>query len=360
LLFKLNIMKKLILFIALFGIILNSTAQDKKISELNLASTPVGDSALYIAVQSATTKKQYFIDLQKSMWYGGAATATGIGTSSLNSNTGAYNTAMGYQSLYTNSSATSSTAFGYKSLYTNNGTCNSAFGYGALEDNTSGTYQTAFGVNALANSTIGDYNTAVGASALVNVTLGSMNTAVGYRAGYSNSVTGCVYLGFEAGYNNTKGSVLFIDNSNDATPLIWGDFTADSVIINGDLRATGYAGGATAWTNESDSTQKKNIVTIDNALIKVSRLRGVEFEWKDGREPGQRIGFLAQEVKEVMPEVVSGEEGSMSIQYAPVVALLTQAIQEQQKHIQWLYVFCGALSLFSIILLVLFVIGKNE
>lgn len=334
-------MKKIILLLASLAMILNGYAQDKKISQLSTASSPIGDSTLYVVVQSSTTKKQYFVDLQKNIWYAGNSTSTAIGTEALNSNTASYNTGIGS-----------------RSLYSNNGAYNTAVGHGSIEDNSSGTYLTAIGMNALANNTTGDKNTAVGASALVYVTTGSNNTAVGYRAGYTNSTSGCVYIGYEAGYNNSISNTLFIDNSNTATPLIWGNFATDSLIINGDFRVTGYSGGANAWTNESDSTLKKNIITIDGALEKVLKLRGVEFEWKDNRQPGKQIGFVAQEVKRVIPELVSGSEGSLSIQTSQVTALLVEAVKDQQRDIKELQFLCGIL-LFLILSLTGYIIIRK-
>ena len=93
---------------------------------------------------------------------------------------------------------------------------------------------------------------------------------------------------------------------------------------------SGDAGGATAWYNDSDSRLKKDIATIDNALEKVNKLRGVEFEWKDtdNHVEGRQIGFIGQETVEVVPEVVDVKDGRYSMQYAPLTALLVEAIKE--------------------------------
>jgi len=235
---------------------------------------------------------------------------------------------------------------------TTSGDYNVFIGSLAGSDNTTEGTNTYIGALAGMNAT-GNSNTFVGGQAgedvtsLDNVLLGyqtgrynsSENTVIGTQAqnSASGTVSGTVVLGFQAGQNNTTSNVLIIDNSNTATPLIWGDFNADSIIINGDFRVTGYSGGANAWTNESDSTLKKNIETIHNPLQKVMNLRGVSFNWKDGRESKKRIGFLAQEVQGIVPEVVDGQEGSMGIQYAPVVALLTEAMQAQQVLIVMLF-----------------------
>ena len=156
---------------------------------------------------------------------------------------------------------------------------------------------------------------------------------IGDNAQNSNAVSGVVILGNEVGISNTKDNVLMIDNSDDSTPLIWGDFAADSVIIYGDLRVTGYAGGATAWTDESDRRLKKNISPIKNGLDIVRGLEGVRFEWIDGHETGTKVGFIAQDVEKVLPEVVyPGEPYAM--QTSQIAAVLVQGMKEQQKQIR--------------------------
>ena len=82
----------------------------------------------------------------------------------------------------------------------------------------------------------------------------------------------------------------------------------------------------------SDERLKKNIYTITNPIEKVSALRGVSFEFK---ETGQKqIGFVAQEVEKIIPEVVGeNPDGYKGVQYQNVVGLLVEAIKEQQKQI---------------------------
>ncbi|HSH51053.1 MAG TPA: tail fiber domain-containing protein, partial [Bacteroidales bacterium] len=99
----------------------------------------------------------------------------------------------------------------------------------------------------------------------------------------------------------------------------------------------GQAGGTSSWNEISDIRLKQNIKTIDGALDKVLKLRGVTFEWKDKERKGLNIGFIAQEAKEILPEVVTGsEETKYSMQYAPITAVLVEAMKEQQNEIEQL------------------------
>lgn len=79
---------------------------------------------------------------------------------------------------------------------------------------------------------------------------------------------------------------------------------------------------------------KKNVKTIDNALEKVEKLRGVEFDWKSSGK--HDIGLVAEEVAEVVPEVITYEKDGKTIQglhFQKLVGLLVEAIKEQQQEI---------------------------
>ena len=89
---------------------------------------------------------------------------------------------------------------------------------------------------------------------------------------------------------------------------------------------------AATITETSDIKVKKNIVTIENALDKVSKLRGVEFDTVDGDK--HKIGLIAQEVEEVIPEVVYSEGDSLKgVSYGNLVGLLIESIKELKSEI---------------------------
>ena len=95
------------------------------------------------------------------------------------------------------------------------------------------------------------------------------------------------------------------------------------------------AGNATfsgTVTANSDQKLKENIVGIGNALNKVLDLRGVYFN-RIG-QPEREIGVIAQEVEKVLPELVhEGPDGVKSVAYQNMVAVLIEAIKEQQEQI---------------------------
>ncbi len=115
------------------------------------------------------------------------------------------------------------------------------------------------------------------------------------------------------------------------------------MVINGDSShnalslqffVNGSAGGTTAWTNVSDRKFKTNIHPIEKPLEKIMQLNGVNFNWinKSWGDKSQ-IGFIAQDVEKVLPEVVTKNGDNYGMQYAPIAALLVEGMKAQQKKI---------------------------
>jgi len=82
----------------------------------------------------------------------------------------------------------------------------------------------------------------------------------------------------------------------------------------------------------SDVRLKENIHSIDNALDKVMQINGVEFDWKETKEPS--VGVIAQDIEEIIPEVVKISGDIKTVNYNGLVGVLIEAIKEQQKQIQ--------------------------
>jgi len=92
---------------------------------------------------------------------------------------------------------------------------------------------------------------------------------------------------------------------------------------------------ADAWPTYSSRRWKTNIKQIEGALDTVEDLRGVSFDWKAGGKPD--IGLIAEEVVQVVPEVVALEENGQdakSVDYARLTAVLIEAIKEQQTELE--------------------------
>jgi trimeric autotransporter adhesin len=82
------------------------------------------------------------------------------------------------------------------------------------------------------------------------------------------------------------------------------------------------------WTNASDISKKKEIESLEYGLTEVMRMRPKRYLYK--ADNSESIGFIAQDMEKIIPEVVSGDEGEKGIAYGLLTATLVNAIQEQQ------------------------------
>ena len=97
---------------------------------------------------------------------------------------------------------------------------------------------------------------------------------------------------------------------------------------------------ATSFTQNSDKRLKENIKPLENALSNIQRVNGYTYNWKDkSKGTTQQIGFIAQELEEIFPQLVTTDnKGMKSVAYANMVTVLLEAIKEQQKEIDELKV----------------------
>ena len=116
--------------------------------------------------------------------------------------------------------------------------------------------------------------------------------------------------------------------------------TAQNLVVGGAISAEG---DITAFLS-SDSRLKENIKPIENSLEKINKLNGVTFDWikltkeeqdtKFQYKEGSDIGVIAQEVEEVLPELVTTRKsGYKAVDYQKLTAVLIEAMKEQQVQI---------------------------
>lgn len=88
---------------------------------------------------------------------------------------------------------------------------------------------------------------------------------------------------------------------------------------------------ANAYYYTSDEKLKTNIRPVEGLDI-ITQLEGVRFDWKETGESS--IGLIAQEVEQVLPELVAtNPEGQKAVQYGDIVAVLIQALREQDAQL---------------------------
>lgn len=100
------------------------------------------------------------------------------------------------------------------------------------------------------------------------------------------------------------------------------------------LSGGAYCNGTGGWIAGSDRAYKKDIdYNFKYGIETVEKLRPVSYVHKEDKENKKQIGFIAQDVKEVIPELIDGEEGSLGMSYDQLTAVLVNAIKEQQVEI---------------------------
>jgi hypothetical protein len=182
------------------------------------------------------------------------------------------------------------------------------------------------------------------------------NSSVTVTAGTGMSGGGAVALGSSITLTNAgvtsavAGTGVSVSGATGAVTISIGQAVATSssptfagLTINGAITATG---DITAYFS-SDKRFKSNIQLIPNALEKVSKLNGVTWTWNEDvnevTKTTPNTGLIAQEVQEVLPEVVmEREDGHLGLDYSKMVGLLVEAIKEQQIQIEELKAQIGS------------------
>ena len=105
---------------------------------------------------------------------------------------------------------------------------------------------------------------------------------------------------------------------------------------SGETTANFYCQGDVVAYASSDKRLKDNITPITDAITKVTKLGGYEFDWSNNQDvyKGHDYGVIAQEVEEIFPELVqTRQDGYKAVKYDKLTAVLIEAIKEQQKQI---------------------------
>jgi hypothetical protein len=127
--------------------------------------------------------------------------------------------------------------------------------------------------------------------------------------------------------NGVTSPLMFL-RGNGNLNLGYGSDQGYKFAVNGTIYASG---DVIAY---SDLSVKKNIRTIDNALERVTKSRGVIYDRKD-IESNNNIGFIAQELELEFPELIStNADGTKGVKYQNATAVLFEAVKEQQVQIE--------------------------
>jgi len=277
-----------------------------------------------------------------------------FGVSSLMANTtGSSNSAFGIGSLISNTTGGQNSAFGQESLKSNGiGSANAAFGNFSLSLNTNGQFNAAFGWGSLRNNTIGRFNAAFGGQSLILNTEGANNVAFGMLS-LSNNTTGSnnIAIGRSAGESLTTGNDnIDIGNAGVAaesgTIRVGTAGTHTKTFISG-IRGVTVTGGigvvidanGQLGTTSSSARYKHDIQDMGDLSARLMQLRPVTFRYNaQGADAPLRFGLVAEEVNEVLPELVArNKDGEIeTVMYHELPAMLLNEIQKQRRAIDGL------------------------
>ena len=250
-------------------------------TKINQGLIPITTNSKDLGTISMSWRNTYltgsiYLDGKRFLTNGSDSTNIFVGTDAGNkrsvSRTGSYNTATGYQALYSYTTGDFNTANGAYALFLNTvGVNNTANGYQALYANTTGAYNTANGYRALFSNTSGVHNTANGNRALYVNTTGHYNTATGFSAGsVSDNSLFCTFIGYAA-YQSTS-----TDFSNSTALGNACRITANNQVRIGNSSVTSI-GGYEPWTNLSDARFKKNIRDNVPGLAFINQLHAITY-----------------------------------------------------------------------------------
>ena len=181
-------------------------------------------------------------------------------------------------------------------------------------------------------TTINQVNIAAEAAYALRFWNGSDN----YSIRMSASAHG-TYGGRVAGETTSDYNMYFTMASGTNRGFVFNNGLANP-IAGIDASGNGRFEGDVIAFSASDERLKDNIKPIENALDKVNKISGVEFDWNSNQDTyadGMHdIGVIAQEIEEVIPEVVkTRDNGYKAVKYEKIVPLLIEAIKEQQTQI---------------------------
>ena len=220
--------------------------------------------------------------------------------------------------------------------FTITGEQNTGVGYGALSHDTSGSFNVALGQGALFNNTSGEANTGIGWLALNSNTTGSELTCTGHACSAADHLHNATAIGAHAKVDVSNalvlGSVAGVNGATATVRVGIGTTKPTNLLTLGKGAGPSIADG---WATYSSRRWKTNIQPLQNALDMVEQLRGVSYDLKDSAK--HEIGVIAEEVGEVVPEVVSYEENgkdALGVDYSRLTALLIEATKEQQQQIK--------------------------
>ena len=191
----------------------------------------------------------------------------------------------------------------------------------------------------------GQWIVANGTTGAFNVIIASLGGGTSYAPpqGYKTiivsdgtNITAAITTPVVAGGSNTQIQYNFSGGLAGSAGLTWDGttLTANAISATTNITAGGSITAAGNVTAYSDRSLKRDIQTIEHAVDLVKSLRGVTFEMINTGQQG--IGVIAQEVQDVVPQVVQDNNGILSVAYGNLVGVLIEAVKELAARLETL------------------------
>ena len=142
---------------------------------------------------------------------------------------------------------------------------------------------------------------------------------------------------FKGTDDSTTITALTLDMSEGGNAQFLGNISGSQIEASGDIIAFG----------SSDRNLKDNIEPIENPLEKMDKIGGYTFDWNDKQDTykGHDIGVVAQEIQEVLPEIVATRaNGYLCVKYEKIVPLLIESIKELKQEVEDIKKNCDCLN----------------
>ena len=319
------------------------------------ASTGLGNTAVGLYAAKSVTSATHVTAIGHETLYTMSSTGgdnTAMGYLAAYSTTGGSNVAIGSQALQYVGNAGNNVALGYQALMGAAGGstagANICLGTSSMTTATTASYCQSVGFQALNSITSGSYNCGVGNYALQAITTGGYNIGIGTissTAGGGSSLSGADTSNIDIGNVGTSGDTHIIRIGTDGS----GNAQQNACFIAGInascggatalcLNTTVAGGGYRIGLSSSSRKLKENIVDMGNDSEAVYKLRPVAFNFKSSPFKEKQYGLIAEEVSEVMPEMVINDDNDepMSVRYEQLSSLLLNEIKKLRKRIELL------------------------
>jgi hypothetical protein len=166
-------------------------------------------------------------------------------------------------------------------------------------------------------------------SATGNLLLGQSSTDT---PGTGNTTTGTSLRGLGDGFfSRSNGEALYLNRNNDGGMISIRRSNSQVGVIS-------VTTSGTTYTTTSDIRLKQDIEPLE-ATDKLMQMNPVSYSWKADPDGPRSMGFIAQEMQEVMPEAVAvgdDEDAMMSMDYGRITPILVSALQDAHRKIEQL------------------------